>query len=338
MTTIAKAPLGGGGDRFVKYVALAVVSCLPSTLFAQATGDLRTVTEIVAIADAGVMNPVRQTIPAQTAIPVLQVLSASQTGNGQATARVSLDPASPTSFGLDVFSSATMGAMFGASASISGAVQWTLRGAASGQLSIELEATSNVFGGGPVSVRVVGTGVDMQVAVPAGRSDRRSQTVPISVAGAFALDCTFNGSAGSTFPSRTAQVSATARLRFVPDVTPAVIVSYGPTCGAQLSASDRAADGRHSIALVAIGGFPSAPIAMAFGSRRDNAPINGSPCLLLLQPVAAVLLVADAAGGATLGFELPGPLRSPPIQLQAVPFTNGQPLRTSNGVEVTFVD
>lgn len=83
--------------------------------------------------------------------------------------------------------------------------------------------------------------------------------------------------------------------------------SFGPSCGARLLGSAGAENGATKLELRVDRAFPSAPVALLFGSRERRATIPGSRCVLLTDPAVHVPLVTNAAGEARFSTLLVNP-------------------------------
>ena len=128
-------------------------------------------------------------------------------------------------------------------------------------------------------------------------------------------------------------------VRFVPDRQPPLLVTeYGTRCGATLVVNDTRSATMHDILMTTIGGFADAPVLLLFGGDRDSMPIAGSQCLLLVEPIAALGLIANAGGFASWRAQLPAPLRSARFVVQAIPIDAANGIRATQGIELRFVD
>lgn len=114
---------------------------------------------------------------------------------------------------------------------------------------------------------------------------------------------------------------------------PAVIASYGPSCGVGLTATDTVqADGSHALQFqVAVA--PNGPALLAFGLDAANFPIPGSLCQALLQPIDIAFAPANAFGVATFNLPLPAATVGR-FYLQAATLDQNLAIQTSSGRDV----
>ncbi len=135
--------------------------------------------------------------------------------------------------------------------------------------------------------------------------------------------------------------SASASVTFVPDAAPApaVLQSYGASCGATLSVVDAPGPGVHELELTVGGSVPDAFAVLAIGLEPAAVPIPLDPsCTLNTTILATGVLPTDAIGTAVFGLRMFAPVQGS-IYVQGFPFdlASGQ-LESSPGVSVTFSD
>lgn len=312
-------------------VFVVPVPLLVSSLAAQAAA-IETATDVEAWINV-MAYTWRSTIPANTAISTPQTVSRA---SGGCSASTTIQPIG--SFGMDWLGSSTAIGQFpdAQSAGINGDVNWSLAGSGRGWLAIDafVHAGSNAGS----SLTVTGPAVSVALHVRDGYPpERHSSRRFVSFANGIGLSCGLRSSAFTVF-SNPATSGGHLRIDFTPALPPVAQVTYGDPCGATLSVTDTTTLTSHDVRLAFTGGFPSATVIYLFGIRRASVPIQGSPCRLYTDPVAALARTSNDAGAASLSFALPGPLQSAPILVQGLTFDDMLQIRATTGVEMQFVD
>lgn len=128
-----------------------------------------------------------------------------------------------------------------------------------------------------------------------------------------------------------AMLAATATAQVT---DPAIISSYGSSCGVTLSASDDIQpDGSHVLNFEA-GGDPYQLAVLALGLDQTLIPLP-SGCNVLTTPVSLTAGICDANGDVTIPFPLPGHAVGT-IYAQTATLDTEMNIETSRGLELVF--
>ncbi len=316
----------------MRIAAITSLPCLLACAAAQ-TASLHTAT-VIEVGGAGMTSRVTSTMASATQIaPPAATLAADN--HAGAAASASFDLSVPLAARIEFVAGAANSYTVGSGAWGTGSVEWRLQGPGRGWLVVEVDASAGSLTSVVARARVTAPGLDLGTAATQGASHAEHREY-LEFAGGFTLTIESAVSASPTVPFRTVRGSVRTILRFEPALPPMRQAAYGQACGAELRVVDDTTATAHALTIEAATGLPLAPAFVVFGDRAAQLPLLG--CVLRTVPVVVVPGHTDVLGFATWRFDVVGPRRGAPLFCQALGFDAAWQVRTTAGVELTFID